>query len=695
MISEYTSVQDLLDKLKVQLDANVVAVAISSDIYFATDTIDLKKFWSDYKHLKQPLVQDNMLLVPILKKNSLRILLYLEKESPKTDDAMFVLTWMINNISEIEYALNNTRTNIQPEDLTKDIKILAKPCSPGIAMGKIVVLQSFKNQVFSDEKVGDIEAEISRLVEAVKLVCSEMQAIGGLLVSKIKEAPVSLFNAYCSMLDRHGIVQEATEIIVANQCSAEFAVQEVIKSYISKFNQMPDPYLRARTIDLKDIGNRIVHALSSAQEEQAAYPSRTILVADELSPITVSEVPIDKLVGLICKKGSKYSHAGILARALGVPFVIDAVNLNMQDIDGKTTIVDGYTGSIHINPPEVVRRNLKDSLVYEDLLEKTFQDVRDKASETGDGASLELNVNVGLGSDIRGALRTSADGVGLFRTELPFMLQNHLPMFNTQLEMYTQMLKTFHPKKVVIRTLDAGGDKSLPYLYRQESNPYLGSRGIRFSLEFPSVFRMQLKAIMLANAELGNARILLPMVSALEEVIAAYEIIQELASELSLQKVPELGVMIEVPGIVSELEVMTDYVDFFSVGTNDLTQYLLAVDRNNNTVANLYNSWHPAVISSLYEILMLCKSHKRPVSVCGELAGDPMGALLLISMGYRSLSMSHKSLLRVKWLLRQFTTEELSSLWWEVFDSLSQNNANKIVARHLSERELGRFISKN
>lgn len=695
MVSDFNNIEDLLEKLKVEVDAKLVAIAISSTIYSATDNIDINTFWSAYKHLKQPLVEGNMLLVPMLKKNSLRILLYLEKKSPKIEDAMFVLTWMVNNISGIEYLLNNQKKSCNIHHANKDIKILAKPCSPGIAMGKIVVLDSYKNQIYTNDKSADVDHEVSRLVLAVSQVCSEMQAIGGVLATKIKDAPVALFNAYCSMLDRHGLVQEASEIIVKSSCIAEYSVQEVIKSYIVKFNQMSDPYIKARTIDLKDIGIRIIHALSSNSSSGAEYPSRTILVADELSPISVAEVPVDKLVGLICKKGSKYSHAGILARALGVPFVIDAINLNMNEVDGKTTILDGYTGSIHINPPENVRRNLKDSLVYEDLLEKTFQDVRDKASETGDGASLSLNVNVGLGADITGALKTSADGVGLFRTEIPFMLQNHLPTFDAQVNIYSQMLKTFHPKKVVIRTLDVGGDKRLPYLHRPESNPYLGSRGIRFSLEFPSIFRMQLRAIMAANKDLGNAKILLPMVSSLEEVVASYEIIQEVATELSIVKMPELGIMIEVPGIISELEALMDYADFFSVGTNDLTQYLLAVDRNNNIVANLYNSWHPAVISSLYEILMLCKSHKRPVSVCGELAGDPMGVILLVSMGYRSLSMSHKSLLKVKWLLRQFTTEELSSLWWEVFDGLSQCNANKIVAKLLSERDLGRFISKN
>lgn len=693
MVSEHVDISELLEKLKLKLDASLIAVFLSSERYFTTDEALEPNIWQSNKHLKQPEVINNTIIVPILRKKSLRILLYVKKTKPKIDDAMLILTWMLNNIDELEYSLSHGVADSQLQD--SNLKILAKPCSSGIAMGKIVVLNAVKNLTASAQAIGDIDAEIVRLTIAVKQVCAEMQQIGGILVSAIKDAPVDLFNAYSAMLDRHGIVQDATVIIVELSCSAEYAVQEVIKSYISKFSRLSDPYLRARTIDLKDIGNRILLALSQENKDKPSYPSRTILVADELSPITVSEVPLDKLVGLVCKRGSKYSHAGILARALGVPFVIDAINLNFNNINGKTAIVDGYTGSIHINPPESERRSLKDSLVYEDLLEKTFQDVRGKASETGDGTKIELNVNVGLGADIQGALKISADGVGLFRTEVPFMLQNHLPMIDLQTAMYAQMLKTFLPKQVVIRTLDAGGDKRLPYLFRQESNPYLGSRGIRFSLEFPSIFRMQIKAIIIANKGLGNAKILLPMVSALEEVIAANEIIHEVASELGVTEMPELGVMIEVPGIISELEVMTDYVDFFSVGTNDLTQYLLAVDRNNNNVANLYDSWHPAVLTALYEVLMLCNSHRRPVSVCGELAGDPMGAILLVAMGYRSLSMSHKNLLKVKWLLRQFTNEELSNIWWEVFDSLPQGHAHKIVAKRLHERDLGRFVTKN
>lgn len=695
MISDVVDLSELLEKLKLQLEANFVTIAISSDIYCSTSEQDGINFWSQFKHVKQPVVDKSLVVVPILRKNSLRIMLFLEKSNASLNDAMYLLTWLINHIDEIEYGLSNSQNVLNEQKVSDDIKIIAKPCSPGIAMGKLVMIDSFSKPVKEQTTIQDVDHEINRLSVAVKTVCSEMQKVGGVLVKAMKNAPADLFNAYYSMLDRHGIIQEASTIIHEKSCNAEFAVQEVIKSYVLKFNKISDPYIRARAIDLKDIGNRIIIALDKENYNKPVYPSRTILVADDLSPITVSEVPLDKLVALVCKRGSKYSHAGILARALGVPFVIDAVNLNMNNLTGKTAIVDGYTGSIHINPPESVRRNLKDSLVYEDLLEKTFQDVREKSSETGDGEKINLCVNVGLGADIQGALKTSADGVGLFRTEVPFMLQNHLPMLEEQVAIYSQLLKTFHPKPVVLRTLDAGGDKRLPYLFRQESNPYLGSRGIRFSLEFPSIFRMQLKAIMIADQGIGNAKILLPMVTALEEVIAAHEIIQDLAAELKLSKAPELGVMIEVPGIISELEVMTDYVDFFSVGTNDLTQYLLAVDRNNNKVASLYDSWHPAVLGALYEILMICNSHKRPVSVCGELAGDPMGAILLVAMGYKSLSMNHKNLLKVKWLLRQFKNADLSNIWWEVFDSLAQGIAHKIVARRLHERDLGRFVTKN
>ena len=691
---ERVELSDHLEKLMIQLSAtNVVFFDSVQKNYAVHEGFD-KNIWLEYKNINQPLILTDSVIVPVFRSNCIRAIIYLEKKNPSSNDAMYVLTWLINNIDFLESFVNDA--SIAELNLTtnQDYKISGVACSPGIAMGKIVVLDQLYVPELRADEVCDYESEVSRLTVAVKAVCDEMQYIEGVLLSNVQNAPVELFDAYCAMLDRHGIVHDASKIMHEQSFGAEHAVQEIIKSYSEKLQHSSDPYMRARAIDIKDIGNRILIALNPGQKHKINYPNRTILFADELSPLSVAEIPLDNLVGLVCRRGSKYSHASILSRAIGVPYVINAKCSNVTGLTDKTAIIDGYSGLVHVNPPEDVRRSLKDSLAYEDLLDKKFQDVREKTSETGDGSQLELNVNVGLGSDLKGAFKNAADGVGLFRTELPFMLNNHLPSVDLQQEMYAQILKTFHPRKVVVRTLDIGGDKRLPYFLRQETNPYLGARGIRFSCEFPSVFRMQVEAVIKANEGLHNARIMLPMVTTMDEVIYAREIMVGIANDLGCSKLPELGVMVEVPSIISELELLSDFVDFFSVGTNDLTQYLLAVDRNNSKVAHLYDSWHPSVLSSLYEILMICRSQKRPVSVCGELSSDPMGALLLVAMGFKSLSMNHSSLLKVKWLLRQFTDAELSCLWWEVFDGLSHGTAHKIVSKALISRDLGHFVSK-
>lgn len=686
---EQVEISEILNKLICQITADSAAILLSQDIFHATYEEFDPKIWQEFQSLKQPKVLAEAIAVPILRKNSVRVLLYVKKQKPSERDAMRALTWLLNNVELIEHAvkfqlLDNVSKNYD------DFRITARPCSPGIAMGRVKLINVLLSYSLSDNLITDVDSEIESLTSATKSVVEEMQAFGSFLANNNLGA--DLLQAYCNMLDRHGILHDATEFIMLNKCSAGYAVQEVIKDYVKQFQRMSDPYLRSRAIDIKDIGFRIIKALSPNNCSKNDYSGRIILVAEDISPLMIAEVPVSQLAGLICLGGSRYSHASILARALGVPFVIEASELPLLEIKDKVAIVDGYIGSVHLNPPESSRRSLKDSLKYEELLDKTFQDVREQSSETGDGFKVDLNVNVGLGCDIQGALRISADGVGLFRTEVPFMLQNHLPSVSVQSEIYSQILKSFHPKPVSIRSLDIGGDKRLPYINKHESNPYLGTRGFRFSMEFPSVFRMQVEAVLLANVGLGNARLLLPMITSLDEVVFARGVINDLQALHGLDQGISLGIMIEVPGVISVLDAISDYVDFFSVGTNDLTQYILAVDRNNNQVASLYDSWHPAVLKSLHEILELCNAQKKSVSVCGELAGDPMGALMLISMGYRSLSMNHRNLLKVKWLLRQFTLEELSGFWLEVSGNLS--NAYKIFAKGMSDRDFGRFVSR-
>ena len=268
MLSLQSDLKELLEELKLKIDASVVTIALSSELYISTDEDYVLDFWQDYKQLRQPHIEKNNILVPILRKNSLRVLMCVEKVQPKVNDAMLVLTWMLNNIDQLEHAMLSDSEPAASERIDQDLKVLARPCSPGIAMGKVFLLNAHINYNAENSGITDKDAEIIRLSSAVKQVCDEMQTIGGLLVSAIKNAP-ELFNAYYSMLDRHGIVQEASIIIMEQACSAEFAVQLVIKNYAEKFSKLSDPYLRARAIDLKDLGNRIIDRLNSKQEVKA------------------------------------------------------------------------------------------------------------------------------------------------------------------------------------------------------------------------------------------------------------------------------------------------------------------------------------------------------------------------------------------------------------------------------------------
>jgi len=353
----------------------------------------------------------------------------------------------------------------------------------------------------------------------------------------------------------------------------------------------------------------------------------------------LAEVPHAKLAGVVSVRGSRTSHVAILARALGVPAVMGVSELPVGRLDDAELIIDGYAGRVYIEP---------------------------LPSETLDGKHIPLYVNTGLLSDLSPTTESGAEGVGLYRTEFPFMIRNRFPGEEEQRRIYRQVLEAFAPRPVVLRTLDVGGDKALPYFPIEEDNPFLGWRGIRITLDHPEIFLVQVRAMMRASEDLGNLNILLPMISDVAELHDSLALIHqahdELLEEGHMVPMPRVGVMIEVPSAVYQAGSLARRVDFLSIGTNDLTQYLLAVDRNNPRVADLYDSLHPAVIRAILQVVESARVHGKPVSVCGEMAGDPAAAILLVGMGIESLSMSVASLPRVKWVIRNLTRERANEI---------------------------------
>ena len=378
------------------------------------------------------------------------------------------------------------------------------------------------------------------------------------------------------------------------------------------------------------------------------------------------EVPTEKLKGLISAKGSGNSHVAILARTMGVPTVMGAVDLPFNQLDGKQIIVDGYRGEAISNPSEQLLTRYENTIKEQDQLVVGLENLKDLPCETADNHRVHLWVNTGLMSDVMHSLDQGAEGIGLFRTEVPFLLSERFPSEQEQTKIYREQLEAFAPKLVTMRTLDVGGDKDLPYFPIDEENPFLGWRGIRVTLDHPEIFMAQVRAMLRASIDLENLQIMLPMISNVNEVNSATQLIKRAHRELLQEnldvKYPPIGVLIELPAAVYQTRTLAKLVDFISVGSNDLTQYLLAVDRNNPRVANLYSAFHPAVLNALYQVVLQAQEQKKPVSICGEMAGDPGAAVLLLAMGFDTLSMNASALLKVKSVIRSVSLDAAKDL---------------------------------
>jgi phosphotransferase system enzyme I (PtsP) len=378
------------------------------------------------------------------------------------------------------------------------------------------------------------------------------------------------------------------------------------------------------------------------------------------------EVPTEKLKGLISAKGSGNSHVAILARTMGVPTVMGAVDLPFNQLDGKQIILDGYRGEAISNPSEQLLTRYENTIKEQDQLVAGLENLKDLPCETADNHRVHLWVNTGLMSDVMHSLDQGAEGIGLFRTEVPFLLSERFPSEQEQTKIYREQLEAFAPKLVTMRTLDVGGDKDLPYFPIDEENPFLGWRGIRVTLDHPEIFMAQVRAMLRASIDLENLQIMLPMISNVNEVNSATQLIKRAHRELLQEnldvKYPPIGVLIELPAAVYQTRALAKLVDFISVGSNDLTQYLLAVDRNNPRVANLYSAFHPAVLNALYQVVLQAQEQKKPVSICGEMAGDPGAAVLLLAMGFDTLSMNASALLKVKSVIRSVSLDAAKDL---------------------------------
>lgn len=571
-----------------------------------------------------------------------------------------------------------------------------RPGAHGIAIGKILVAypEADLNAV-PDRPVSDPEHEESLFLDALAKAVSDLNVLAERMEGWLPPEEHALFDAWQQMM-QSSVLTEQTVARIHDGNWAQGALRDTIREHTRLFENMEDPYLQERAGDIRDIGQRILKHLQSSNQKHRDYPEQTILAGEELSALELAEIPRERLAGVVSTTGSKSSHVAILASGMGVPAVMGVTDLPLGRMDGLEAIVDGHRGRIYALPAPSVLKEYQRLLQIDRDLEKSLDKLRGLPSVTVDGRMMPLFLNTGLISETRPMGIEESAGVGLYRTELPFMVRDSFPSEQEQAEEYRQVLMAFYPRLVTFRTLDIGGDKCLPYFPIDEANAFLGWRGIRISLDQPNLFLTQLRAIMRAAMGLNNARILLPMISIIEEVEQAKTLIirahNDLLEENLAVTIPQIGAMVEVPAVVYQLETLSQRVDFLSIGTNDLTQYLLAVDRNNRVVAGIYDDLHPAVLRALCQIVRTTAAQQREISVCGELAGNPLAATLLLGMGMNSLSMNAGSLLPVKAVIRAFTMEQSRDLLQQALTCDTAMQVRALLTRALESVGLGALV---
>jgi phosphotransferase system, enzyme I, PtsP len=568
---------------------------------------------------------------------------------------------------------------------------------PGIGIGTAVVVYPMADiDAVPRNPVEELDDEINDFYEALEAARDDMKRLGKRMKDTVAEEEHALFDVYLRILDKDSLGAEVEHVIRDENISAQAALTTVIKKHVSQFESMEDDYLRERASDFRDLGRRVLAELQRTQREEIAYPKRTILIGEEVTAAALAEVPEGQLAGVVSAKGSNNSHVAILARALGVPTVMGVRGLKLESVSRKALIVDGFYGHVYVSPSKSILSEFKQLAQEEQELNQSLVSLRDKPAETTDSYRVSLQVNTGLAMDAGMSMSVGAEGVGLYRSEVPFLSRDRFPSEDEQTIIYRQTLKAFAPRFVTMRTLDIGGDKVLPYFPIEEENPYLGWRGIRVTLDHPDVFLVQVRAMMRASEELNNLRIMLPMITNLSEVEEATYLIEqafeELLEEGCVIEKPKLGVMIEVPAAAYLAREMAKRVDFISVGSNDLTQYLLAVDRNNSRVAGLYDSLHPAMLRLLLKIVEGGHAAGVEVSICGEMASDPLAVILLIAMGFDTLSMNSASLPRVKWVIRNLAIANARKILAEVLEFEHPAEIRFHLQRALEEEGLGGLI---
>ncbi|MDR9826464.1 phosphoenolpyruvate--protein phosphotransferase [Vibrio sp. FNV 38] len=572
--------------------------------------------------------------------------------------------------------------------------LIGVPASTGVAIGRFWLDNTQPNlSEVAPASTVDVDQELERLAMAIEAAQADFRRMRKKLEGELTSDAKGIFDLFAHLLNDPMLKKDLKQQVQQFD-RAEWALRQVIESYSSRFAKMSDPYLRERAQDFRELGQRLLFFLHNTEQDLQVIEKPIILVVQELTASILASVPKDKLLAVVAIEGAANSHAAILSRALGIPAIM-GLECDITLLSGLAGIVDGYSGKLFVSPSRQLLQEYRGLRHEEKELTRMVSRHSDKPAVTIDGLGVDIMLNSGLSADSSIAINQGVDGVGLYRTEISFLLQHRFPSEEEQIGQYKSVLASYPKKNVVMRTLDIGGDKALPYFPIEEENPFLGWRGIRFTLDHPDIFLIQLRAMLRASQGNDNLSILLPMVSNVQEIDDALQLFEQAyqeVSELCELNRPTIGVMIEVPSMLYLLPHIAPKIDFVSVGTNDLTQYLLAVDRNNSRVSTLYETMHPAVLSALKHIKEMSESLNLPVCVCGELAGDPMGALLLVGMGYRSLSMNTSNVAKVKYLLCHSQQAELEALAATALQQPYAQSIYDMMLTHFENKEFAGFI---
>lgn len=570
--------------------------------------------------------------------------------------------------------------------------------APGIGIGQIRLCLTGELNNVPDAKCDDIEATIDKwqalLVDVKDDIQNEQKALG----KELPDSVSAIFEAYRMLLSDQALIDKVETEIRAGHW-LPYAMKLAIQHYYELFHAMDDVYFKARAEDILHLGNKLYNVWRGAKGLDVNHiDGPVILMGTQVSVSDMASVPSNKLAGIACFEGSSLSHTSVLANAMGIPAVLGIGTIKGLN-DGDSVIIDGNEGQIILHPSDVVANEFKKLIQKEKSLKKQLSQLKDLPAQTTDGEVFELLTNTGLLADITPGLKSGAQGVGLYRTEIPFMVRDSFPSEDEQVQVYERVLQAYENKPVYMRTLDIGGDKQLPYFpIHHEENPALGWRGIRFTLDNIQLLMTQVRAMIRAAMGHDNLHILLPMVISTNEVTTFLELLDDALGQLQEEGYavtrPKVGVMVEVPAAISQIPLWAKYIDFISIGSNDLSQYLLALDRNNARVSDRYDHAHPAVIHEINRIVRLAREHNLKISLCGEMAADPISVVLLMGMGIKRLSMSAAKLPKIKYLIRCISLQQSQHVLRQALTCDSNSAIRALVNQQLEDIGFNEYMQQ-